>query len=92
MAGEGTDLGGAVAVVMGEAERAEGAVGAVEAVPIAFGLVGVRVEIALDEEPRRQQRAQPAGAPAVILQPSSSSLIGPIPIDNPQQKTTAYQK
>ncbi|RWW14544.1 hypothetical protein BHE74_00012761 [Ensete ventricosum] len=84
MAGEGTDLGGAVAAVMGEAEGAEGAVGAVEAVHIAFALVGVRVEIALDEEPRRQQRAQPARAPGVILQPSPSL------IRYPQQKTTAF--
>ncbi|RWW04117.1 hypothetical protein GW17_00032679 [Ensete ventricosum] len=54
-----TDLDGAMVAVTREAEGAEGAVHAVETVHIALALVGVSVQLALHEEARRQQRAQP---------------------------------
>jgi hypothetical protein len=51
-----TDLYGVVVAVVREAEGAERAVHAVEAVHVALGLVRVRVDPALHEEVRRQQR------------------------------------
>lgn len=51
-----TDLDGVVVAVVGEAEGAERAVDAVEAVHVALALVRVGVHPALHEEARRQQR------------------------------------
>ena len=59
-------LDGVVAVVVGEALGAEGAVDAVEAVHVALALVGVRVHLALAEEAGGQQRLEPR-RPALVL-------------------------
>jgi len=55
-----------VVAVVREAEGAERAVHAVEAVHVALALVRVRVDPALDEEARGQQRLQPRRPPLVL--------------------------
>ena len=59
-------LDGVVVAVVREAEGAERAVHAVEAVHVALALVRVRVDPALDEEARGQQRLQPRRPPLVL--------------------------
>lgn len=66
------NLDSTVVAVVGEAEGAESSVGAVEAVHVALSLMGIRVEIAQDEEARRQQRPQPPRPPVVVLRPSAA--------------------
>jgi|UniRef100_A0A804PNE6 hypothetical protein len=61
-----TDLDGVVVAVAREAEGAERAVHAVEAVHVALALVRVGVDPALDEEARAQQRLQPRRPPPVL--------------------------
>lgn len=53
--------------VIREAERAESAVHAIQAVHIAFALVRIGVQLALHEEALFQQRLQPWRPPAVVL-------------------------
>lgn len=68
------DLDGVVlAVAVREAERAEGAVSAVETVHVALAPLRFGVELALRKEPGRQQRPQPRRPPPCsFLRPSSS--------------------
>lgn len=75
--GDGTDLDGTMVAVVGEAARAEGAVGAIETVHVTLALGGISVEVAVAEEPRRQQRPQPPRPAAVILRSSTSLLTYP---------------
>lgn len=67
MKGEKTNLNIAMVFVVREAERAESAVHAIQAVHIAFALVRIGVQLALHEEALFQQRLQPWRPPAVVL-------------------------
>lgn len=67
MKGEKTNLNIAMVFVVREAERAESAVHAIQAVHIAFALVRIGVQLALHEEALFQQRFQPWRPPAVVL-------------------------
>jgi len=63
-------LDGVVVAVVGEALGAERAVHAVEAVHVALALVRVRVQLALTEEARAQQRLEPR-RPPLVLRPAA---------------------
>lgn len=66
------DLDCLVVFVGGEAERAERTAHAVQAVHVAFALVRVGVDFALDEEARLQQWPEPWRAHVVFVRPSTS--------------------
>ncbi|CAL9077582.1 unnamed protein product, partial [Musa acuminata var. zebrina] len=73
-----------------EAEGAQGAVHAVETVHITLALVGVSVPLALHEEARRQQRAQPR-RPLLLLLPSRS-LFQSVVSDPARKHKTSRRK
>jgi hypothetical protein len=84
-----------VVAVVGEAEGAERAVHAVEAVHVALALVRVGVDPALHEEARRQQRLQPRRPPLVLhlfLLIPPSSLHPHIQSITPQSITKKQSK
>ena len=58
-----------------ETERAESTVHAIQAVHIAFTLVGISVQLALNEEALSEQRFQPWRPPVVLFIRTSSALF-----------------
>lgn len=71
-------LNGTVVFVIGQAEGTESAIGAVKAVHIAFALVGIGVEFALNEESLSEKRLQPWRPPVIVLVRPSSSHDSPV--------------
>lgn len=57
-----------------ETERTERTITAVQAIHIAFALVGICVKLALDEEALSQERLQPRRPPVVLVLRATSSL------------------
>lgn len=68
-------LNSAVVVVEGQAERTEGAIHTIQAIHIAFALVRIRVEFAVNEEMLLQQRLQPWRPSIVLLVRSHDSPV-----------------
>ena len=58
-----------------ETERAESTAHAIQAVHIAFTLVGISVQLALNEEALSEQRFQPWRPPVVLFIRTSSALF-----------------
>ena len=58
-----------------ETERAESTVHAIQAVHITFTLVGISVQLALNEEALSEQRFQPWRPPVVLFIRTSSALF-----------------
>lgn len=54
-------------LMVGKAERAESSVHTIQAVHIAFALVGISVQLALNKEALFEQRLQPWRPPASVL-------------------------
>lgn len=61
-----------------ETERAESTVHAIQAVHIAFTLVGISVQLALNKEALSEQRFQPWRPPVVLFIRTSSAHDSPI--------------
>lgn len=61
--------------MVGEAERAERTVHAIQAVHVAFTLVSISMLLALNKEALFQQRLQPWRPPVVLLIRTSSTLF-----------------
>lgn len=68
-------LNSTVVLMVIETERAESTVHAIQAVHIAFTLVGISVQLALNKEALSEQRFQPWRPPVVLFIRTSSALF-----------------